>query len=176
MQEALRPETAEKGPVRILPVPEDRIEARSNLMAFCDEQRAKQKLHDMGEDEIQVTSMPRLRRCYGWMRVTSAQLHAKIPRRRWPEYIDAGEWARGPENNRDYLAMVYEYIEDGENIPEKMQETIDFLHDTGFHYTICTMLRNWKNSMLIDFSDIIHVGGNGWCDVRDLKAIHMKTE
>ncbi|EGX91384.1 hypothetical protein CCM_05542 [Cordyceps militaris CM01] len=178
MQEALRPATADKGPVRIFPVPENRAEARANLMAFCDEQRAVQKQHDRHEDFADVTSMPRLRRCYGWLRVTGAQLRAAVPRRRWPEWVDCGEVVRGldPGTDGEYLAVVYEYIEEGDNVAETMQQTIDFLHDAGFHYTICAMARNWKSSMLVDFSDIIHVGGNGWCNVRLLEAKHISAE
>ncbi|KAM3536566.1 hypothetical protein MY4038_000021 [Beauveria bassiana] len=169
MQEALRPDTADKGPVRIFPVPQNRVECRANLMAFCDEQRAIQKRHDKHEDFEDVTSIPRLRRCYGWMKVTSEQLKAKIPRKRWPPFVDCGEVVRGldqPTNGKEYLAIVYEYIEEADNVAERMQETIDFLHDAGFHFCLTSMLRNWKNSMLVDFSDIIHVGGNGWCNVR----------
>ncbi|KAF1732024.1 hypothetical protein CRV24_008217 [Beauveria bassiana] len=173
MHEALRPETADKGPVRILPAPEDRSECRANLMAFCDEQRAIQKQHPKHEDLEDVTSMPQLRRCYGWMKVTSAQLKAKIPRKRWPPFVDCGKVVRGldrPTNEKEYLAIVYEYIEESENVAETMQETINFLHNAGFHFCLSSMLRNWKNSMLVDHSDIIHVGGNGWRNVRLLTA------
>ncbi|OAA48121.1 hypothetical protein BBO_02390 [Beauveria brongniartii RCEF 3172] len=112
--------------------------------------------------------MPWLRRCYGWMKVTSEQLKAKISRRRWPPFVDYGKVVRGlnlPNVGKEYLAIVYKYIEEGDHVAETMQETIDFLHDAGFHFCLTSMLRNWKNSMLVDQSDMIHVGGNGWCDV-----------
>ncbi len=60
-----------------------------------------------------------------------------------------------------HLAVLCEYIEKGDNVAGKMQETPDFLFNAGFCENMSAMTRNWKSLMLVDFSNLAHAGGDG---------------
>ena len=62
---------------------------------------------------------------------------------------------------KEYMAIVYEYIEDSENDETKVQEFLDFMYLAGFCPS-SSHGRNWKSSMPVDFSDFISVASFGW--------------
>ena len=60
------------------------------------------------------------------------------------------------------MAIVCEYVEEGENDPVTMQEGVDFFWLTGFSRTHSPLAGNWKSGVLVDFSDIVSPYGYGW--------------
>lgn len=99
--------------------------------------------------------MPRFRKCYGWLKISGDELKAKFPPHHWPPTLDIDKIHRELYDDTEYTAIIYEYVEEAENMLETMQETIDFLEQTGFCMTWSPLKRNWKNSILIDMSDFI---------------------
>jgi hypothetical protein len=61
-----------------------------------------------------------------------------------------------------YTAIVYEFVEKGPNNEDDVQKVLDLLWCAGFCNTPVSKAENWASGVLLDHSDIIHCGGNGW--------------
>lgn len=61
-----------------------------------------------------------------------------------------------------HVAIVYEYINEGENVAETVEEVATFLWRAGFTFTNYASEGNWKSGVLVDMSEIVHVHGHGW--------------
>ena len=61
---------------------------------------------------------------------------------------------------------MYEYVEEGENDADTVQEALDFFHLTGFGFVPGQLAKNWKSSILLDLCDIIPPRGFGWNEHR----------
>ncbi|KAI0387031.1 hypothetical protein F5Y04DRAFT_75482 [Hypomontagnella monticulosa] len=160
MQAAFLPDHAETSPVLIQPPPTTMKEARRNLLAFSDERRRAQSRADSTLSP--VTSIPRMRQCYGWLKLTSDDVFRLLPDRLYPFEITLQGLPRRLEKGLRYTAIIYEYIEDTGNSPEAIQQVLDFLRSTGFAHNGSWRACNWKGGVLVDHSDFVHPGGCGW--------------
>lgn len=145
-----------KSSVRVLDRPVDASEAKMNYYAFCDELRGDQC--DNPEETRTISSIPRMVKCYGWMKISPAiiPLRLQVP----PVEVDKRKRSFNPA--KEYLAILYELVEDGENGIPVVEEVADFLWHAGFCFTLSPLERNWKSGVLVDMSDIIHFDGFPW--------------
>ena len=104
-------------------------------------------------------------KCYGWLKL-NASLFKAMPRdlavRVAPRTITVSRESRSLSPNTDHVAIVYEYIEDGVNDRETIDNVGSFLWHTGFSHCLSPLLKNWKSSVLVDYSDIVHAEGYAW--------------
>ncbi|KAL7785174.1 hypothetical protein V8C37DRAFT_394597 [Trichoderma ceciliae] len=153
-------------PVQLLQNPEGKEEAEQNFFAFCQENSDQRRESGITENEIPadhklISSAPRVVECYGWLKLQS-YIWDKLPRHLQAPHLKIDKTERYMEKNQDYISLVYEYIEEGENTPSKVEEVDDFLYHAGFAYTLAPLAKNWVNSVLVDQSDIVFYGGYGW--------------
>ncbi len=79
-----------------------------------------------------------------------------------PPVIEVDRTTHYISNNKEYLKIVYKYVEVGENNPAIVDEVVKFVWLAGFSFTMGLGVRNWKSGVLVDLSDIIPVGSFGW--------------
>ncbi len=165
MQAALSEDKASLGPVLIDPAPASEQAATLNMFAFSDDTRALNAERPRADDDkrIELTSMPRMRKCYGWMRFQGIELLRRMPLDLHPPMsMKVGRIERCIDADLTYTALVYEYVEDGENDPAAVQEVLDFLWRAGFAHAPVTKEENWTSSVLLDHSEIVAKGEHGW--------------
>lgn len=79
------------------------------------------------------------------------------------------------EDDLEYTTLVYEFIDAGENEPSAVEKVADFIYHVGFSFSSSSLAKNWMNSFLVDYADIVYPGGYGWHDfsfgMRDTKDI-----
>ncbi|KAK8141881.1 hypothetical protein G3M48_009724 [Beauveria asiatica] len=143
--------------VGVLDMPRDRCEAEQNYYAFSDELRDETPDADT-EDTRSISSMPRMVRCYGWMKISGST----VPEGLRAPPLTVGKIQRLMPSDENYIALIYEFVEDGENEPRAVDEVLEFLWHAGFCFTLSPLEKNWKSGVLIDLSDIIHVFGFAW--------------
>lgn len=165
MQVAVSQDDGVKGPILVHSHPWSRDDALENMLAFSDEARLQEKL--AGEPDpiyelSKMTWMPRTRKCYGCVRLSGARIFNELPSKWWPTCHTLEKKRRQLFRDMNYTALVYEYIEEGDNDRDVVAKSLDFFRDAGFSHTPTSLARNWKQSVLIDMSDIIYPGGFGW--------------
>ena len=153
------------GPILAHPQPETEEAAKANLFAFADETRQKNAALE-ASDRLPITTAPRLRQCYGWMQFTSEELWNRLPRKLRPPYLKVDRVERFIEPDVLYTAVVYEFVEEGENEPEVLGSVLDFLRHVGFIHCWSPKANNWKSGVLVDHSDIVQPNGYGWTKKR----------
>lgn len=157
---ALAQAAAESKPIRVHGNPRTKSEALDNLYAFSDESRLAQSRPESSET-VSLLSMPRVRKCFGWLRL-GGDIFRQLPLElRAPSY-KISKIQRSMPSDKEYLALIYEYIEEGENHEAVVEDVDRFFWLAGFSHTPSPAARNWKSGVLIDLADIIHVGGYGW--------------
>lgn len=162
IEAALSKAKSRKRPVLVRARPETREEAEANLFAFVDQARRKVRA-DSGSDELEPPpDMPRMRRCFGWMQFTGAELLQHLPRDLRPSPIQVDDVTRELDADATYTALVYEFVEEGGNDFDVVQRVLDFLWCFGFSWCPLTKAANWESSILLDYSDIVHLNGQGW--------------
>lgn len=79
------------------------------------------------------------------------------------------------EADMEYTALVYEFIPGGENEPLAVEKMADFIYHVGLSFGSSSLAKNWTDSVLVDYADIIYPGGYGWREstfgMRDAKDI-----
>ncbi|KAK1764382.1 hypothetical protein QBC33DRAFT_547060 [Phialemonium atrogriseum] len=160
IEAAVEQANAESNPILVNPNPRSKDEAMANLLAFSGESCPVEQVAQ-GSNLTQIQSIPRITKCYGWLRF-SGQVFLDMPRRTRPPSIVVSKEPRSFSLDKEYLAIVYEYIEDGENDPTVVEQVGDFFYLAGFSFAESPLEKNWKQGVLIDFSDIVHPGGFGW--------------
>lgn len=65
--------TTESSPICILTRPSTQGDALSNLYAFSDDGRRKPPVK-AGPDSLAVSSTPRFRKCFGWLKISGRYL------------------------------------------------------------------------------------------------------
>lgn len=131
-----------------------------NLLAFSTEGRQEQLVKDA--DAIEITSIPRMKKCFGWLKIDGEQFF-KLHWRLRPEVVKLRNVAdRQILPDRQYFAIVYEYIPEGDNDRGQMQQVLDFLWRAGFDFCQSLRKENWKSGVLVDLSDIISPVGYSW--------------
>ena len=136
-------------PIRLIEQREGIEEACWNLRCFSTEGHKYQYLLKGGV-EMTSENVPRLRKCYGWLKLSSDLLEA------WGAMpIKVDKTHREFFTGCEYFAILYEYIKEGEVDDGQMQTALDFYHRAGFQHAITPLWSNWKSGVLIDYCDII---------------------
>ncbi|KAL7794233.1 hypothetical protein V8C37DRAFT_376955, partial [Trichoderma ceciliae] len=163
MMEASVAQTTPESPVLVNASPATREDALANHHAFSQEGRLrlKRKLEEAPITTKAISEVPRLRQCYGWLNF-SGQTLRRAPWSMWPPSFRIDKIDRRMPLGQDYIAIVYEYVEDGENNPAAVEQVLEFLWLTGFSLTNSPLARNWESGVLIDLCDIISPRGYGW--------------
>lgn len=109
----------------------------------------------------QFSTMPRMKKCYGWLTIPGKAIW-ELPwsLRAPPVRVDKVKRSLAPD--QEYIAIVYEYGEEGENDADTMQKVIDFLWLAGFDHCSSPHLRNWKGGVLVDLCDFAPPRGYCW--------------
>lgn len=107
------------------------------------------------------------------MKISGQEVAAKIPPRLLPPDRRIDKLHRVFDRRAMYTAIIYEFVESSENVAETMQKKIDFLAETGFSHSLWSRSANWTNSILLDLSDFVHVGGKGWTRHQRLQAAQL---
>ncbi|KAJ2898885.1 hypothetical protein MKZ38_003605 [Zalerion maritima] len=168
IETAVNEAAATSSPILVNADPETQDDAFANLRAFSLEGRRRreqdQQLVQEESSMRMISSIPRVRKCYGWLPLKTEVFRGKIPVLRPPPAITIDKINRFiSADEKTYFAIVYEYIEDeGGNDPNEVQQALDFFRLAGFSHTIAPGARNWKQGVLIDLADIVYPGGFGW--------------
>ncbi len=150
----------ESKPIQVNANPQTIDDALNNLYAFSDERRGK--CHNSGmSNTISITSMPRMRKCFGWLNLSGATLH-ELPYRLRAPSVRVSKIDRSISRDTEYIALVYEYMEEQPNDPATVEEVVRFLWLAGFSHTMSPGARNWKDGVLVDFADVVHPDGYNW--------------
>ncbi|KAL7918443.1 hypothetical protein ACQKWADRAFT_323786 [Trichoderma austrokoningii] len=152
-------------PVELLKLPEGE-EAGENYSSFAQENSNHRRESGVTEADIPadhkfISSAPRMAKCHGWLKLQS-HIWDKLPRDLKAPRLVIEKTERYMQRDVDYVCLVYELIEAGDSIPSVVEEVSDFLYHAGFSFTLTPLARNWVNSVLVDYSDIIHYGEYGW--------------
>lgn len=155
-----------KGPILLNPEPESRKDAIANLLAFSDEAR-QQNAGDKIRDLRQMDEMPRMRKCYGWLKFTGDDLYRhwgpwSVCGRMTPPHICIEKIKRSIDDEKLYTAVVYEFIEEADNAHGAVQSVLDFLWLVGFSFADSPLAVNWKDGVLIDGSEVAGPRSYGW--------------
>ena len=133
----------------------------ASLLAFSDEVRQQNATLE-ASGWLQITTLPRLRQCYGWMRFTDEELYSRLRKKlSMPQHMEVERVKRFIELDASYTAVIYEFIEGDENDPDVLESTLDFLSHAGFSYGSTPKANNWKRRVLIDAADIVQPNGYG---------------
>ncbi|KAL1859836.1 hypothetical protein VTK73DRAFT_7437 [Phialemonium thermophilum] len=164
MQAAVARESDDElSPVFLHPSPATLEDAKANLYAFSDDVRRKRKSKGTrGTGMLTVTSVPRMRKCYGWLKIHHDHLWRILPSSLRAGEVQVEKVRRVLQPGLLYTAVVYEFIEPGPNDPEAVQEVLDFLWRAGFEYTQTMSTKNWQSNVLLDHSEIVNPRGDGW--------------
>lgn len=118
-------------PIRVHARPAGFEDAIDNPLAFSAEGRQRRQVKDA--DGVKITSVPRMNKCFGWLKIDGEYLH-NLPQRRLrpipvrlPKYGD-----RCIVRGQQHFAIMYEYVPEGDNDTDQMQEVLDFLWRAGF--------------------------------------------
>lgn len=139
-----------------------KVDALDNLFAFAD--YPWDEPPDPDEEEIEVPPFPRMAKCYGWLEFDRQQIQ-RIPRGKKAPVVLSGRIRRFMQRDKDYIAVVYEYIAEGPNDPDVVEEVGRFLWLVGFCHT-GNLARNWRRGILVDHSDIVYPRSYGWFEAR----------
>ncbi|KAK1762574.1 hypothetical protein QBC33DRAFT_481372 [Phialemonium atrogriseum] len=160
IEAAVHQAAIESTPILVNGNPKTKDDAMANVCAFSHEGRQRQS--SAGSSGVTaISSIPRMRKCYGWLRF-SGQIFLKMPARLRAPTLHIDKVKRTMSADREYIAIVYEYVEEVENDPAVVEEVAAFFWLAGFSHTISPAARNWKSGVLVDLSDIVHPGGYGW--------------
>jgi hypothetical protein len=108
-----------------------------------------------------VTTMPRMRKCHGWLALKGDTFRG-FPWWLRPPILKVSKLTRLIQHDREYTAIVYEYVEEGENDADAVQKALDFFRLAGFARTMSLLAKNWKSSVLLDLCDIVSPRSYGW--------------
>ncbi|KAK3336772.1 hypothetical protein B0T19DRAFT_50752 [Cercophora scortea] len=167
MQAAVDQAAADSQPILVNAKPATWEDAVANLTAFSDERRLNIPSPAI-DDSVpppglrQISTIPRMKRCYGWLSIHSKVLFQQLSWSLWPPPIEVNRVSRCLSRDKEYIAIVYEFVEEGQNDPETMQKAMDFFWLAGFSRTYSPLLANWKSGVLVDLSDIVPPQGWGW--------------
>ncbi|KAK5661241.1 hypothetical protein OQA88_11134 [Cercophora sp. LCS_1] len=166
MQTAVEQAAAASRPIFVNAKPTTWDDAIANLAVFSDEARLEQpSAADRGSEPPpglrKISTMPRMKSCYGWLTIPGKVFQElRLSLRPPPVQVDRIKRYLAPD--QEYIAIVYEYVEEGENHPDTMQKAMDFFWLAGFSRTFSPLSGNWKSGVLVDLSDIVPPYGYGW--------------
>ncbi|EPE05445.1 hypothetical protein F503_02184 [Ophiostoma piceae UAMH 11346] len=175
MEQSVADGIAAGQPVLVDANPLDWYDAVGNVQCFSVDVRqnteaAKKEATELGITLQPILSMPRFRKCHGWLMVGTKRLEALPKKTLFPfdvkinrkvtRSFDFTPDADGHE--RQHTAIVYEYIEPGPNDVAVVTETVNFLRLAGFAGTTSNYAWNWQSSVLLDMSEIVNVNERQW--------------
>ncbi|KAG7290406.1 hypothetical protein NEMBOFW57_000406 [Staphylotrichum longicolle] len=170
METAVNQAAAASRPISLIADPATWDDALTNQAAFSDKARqvqppSAQQVPGPGPEPgtrlRQLTTVPHVKKCYGWLTLAGYVLKKLNPKLRAP-VLTIDKVTRSIAADKKYMAVVYEYVEEGEPDPELMQEALDFFWLAGFSGTYSPLLKNWVSGVLVDLCDIIPPRGYGW--------------
>ncbi|KAH6988151.1 hypothetical protein BKA56DRAFT_479052 [Ilyonectria sp. MPI-CAGE-AT-0026] len=169
MEASLAKATADSRSIQVHANPRTQDDAMDNLFAFCDDAQMPPDpkspfittIEPGSSNTTSITSMPRLRKCYGWLKL-GGEVFDSLPRRLQAHPYTVSKITRSISSSEEYTVLIYEYVEEGENDPAVVEEVDRFFWLAGFSHTFSPAARNWKNGVLIDLSDMIEARGYGW--------------
>ncbi|KAK4239855.1 hypothetical protein C8A03DRAFT_42557 [Achaetomium macrosporum] len=114
-------------PIQVHAQPSGYGDAMDNLLAFSTEGRRRQQVKDA--DAIQISAIPHMKKCFGWLKIHGEQLtnlpgRVRAPPVRLEKYGYRQIWP-----DREYFAIVYEYIPEGDNDRGQIQHVLVDLSD-----------------------------------------------
>lgn len=149
---------AQSGPIQVCSDPRTHSDALDNLYSFSDESIAASIAPE--PPCTSLVGMPRMRKCFGWLKVHGRML-SRLPSALRPQAYDVDRIRRG-FGYEEYFAIVYEFIDEEPNDAAVVEDVARFLWLTGFGHTMSPAGRNWKAGVLIDLSDVVYACGLGW--------------
>ncbi|KAI1822676.1 hypothetical protein F4861DRAFT_540726 [Xylaria intraflava] len=151
-------------PILVNPRPETKSEAMGNTRAFSDQGRRGQlPSQGSGAATMAISSIPRIKKCYGWTRIHGSTISVAWPKKLHPGTLRVDrKVTREFSASEEYIAILYEYVDERDNEHAAVERAADFYWHAGFGYTMSSAARNWKDGVLVDLSDIVHVSGYGW--------------
>ncbi|KAL7963226.1 hypothetical protein V8C34DRAFT_267572 [Trichoderma compactum] len=169
-------------PVLINQRPYGRVDAHDNYFSFSEENAiAKLGLsadsETLPEGSILITDMPRMVKCYGWVKFNSDMLEG-LSINMQATHDEPQKVSKLVGSHMDCIAIVYEFIEEGQNSMVKVGKVDNFLWFAGFAYANEPEEKSWRSSVLVDHSEIIHLRGYGWNeeDYMDRSAEQIITD
>ncbi|KAJ9129840.1 hypothetical protein NKR23_g12445 [Pleurostoma richardsiae] len=141
------------GPIYLQPEPKTHRDAVANLRAFSDEGRRKRTFQHL-PNAVSYTSVPRLRECFGWVKVSGRELCGLGWDLRPPSVVLDG-LSRKIRPAEEYYAIVYEFIPEEQLRVDVIQSQLDLFWLAGF-CLVPMQLCNWKGpGVLVDLADLI---------------------
>jgi hypothetical protein len=153
-------------PIYLHPEPKTFKDAVANLRAFSDEGRKERTLQHR-PNAVAYTSAPRLRECFGWIKINGGEL-CNLDREIRPPKDVLDRIVREILPSEDYYAIVYGFIPEPQQPldMDAIQTQLDFCWLAGF-CLVPMEPENWKGSgVLIDMADIICPWHAGWFQAR----------
>lgn len=148
-------------PIYLNPRPKTKKHALINLQNFSAECRNREKLKKL-PNAVPYTSLPPIKKCFGWTKVSGQELWKLSPNSRPPTY-DLDHVRKDIWPQKEYFAIVYEFIPEGCLDKNVVQSQLDFYWLVGFCFTPTMRPDNWKgDGILIDMADLICPWHAGW--------------
>ncbi|KAL6902590.1 hypothetical protein GGI43DRAFT_422229 [Trichoderma evansii] len=146
-------------PVFVLDEPKGKEEARKNYYSFCKEKSDSRHEHGIskeGQSKLmrRISSLPRMIECYGWLKLHS-KMWDNLPSSLKAPDVKIDKIRRYMEDDMEYTALVYEFN----------NGVADFIYHIGFSFSLSSLAKNWVDSVLLDYADIVYPGGYGWHDM-----------
>ncbi|KAK0655507.1 hypothetical protein B0T16DRAFT_397138 [Cercophora newfieldiana] len=140
--------------VYINPEPKTHQDALANLAILsgecCDENLQSNRRKPL-------TLNIRTSQCFGWFEVQPRivlALFKKLPRKEYKLVPQLQRACDGLDGSERYVAVVYEYVPEGDLDAEIVQRHLDFFYLAGFGL-MPFREQNWRGNVLVDHSDLI---------------------
>ncbi|KAM6535425.1 hypothetical protein FALCPG4_004989 [Fusarium falciforme] len=160
METVVEQVSADSASIIVKAKPETKYDALDNIHAISTEGRDLWVSAEASEVTV-IMSIPRMRKCYGWLKF-NGQSFLNMPPKLWAPSLIINKINRNFSPDKGYFAILYEFVEEGENDPATVEKVDDFSWLSGFGHNSSPLEKNWKSGVLIDLSDIVHAGGFGW--------------
>ncbi len=124
-------ESDESNPIYVRKTPTSREDAIYNLHAFSNDRQRTEP----SPNHLRVWSVPRFKACLGWLKLSGKDL-LSLP---WGLIIPGVKLSKMKkvemQSDKEYFAIVYQYIPEGRNDPALVQSFMDFLWRAGFQFS-----------------------------------------
>lgn len=105
---------------------------------------------------IAMPTQPGDSACFRASRSADCNSRRFMPRPVLPYAVRVGKHIRSlPKEQDEFIAVVYEYVEGGENDAETVEKVASFLWLPGFSFCATPLARNRRSGVLVDHSDIV---------------------
>lgn len=147
--------------IYLSPDPKSRSDAMANLFACSQERRLSKPFKNL-PGRVRLSSPPRKRECFGWVRFSSQEL-LSLPRDLRAGMILVGRHKRHLLPGKEYYAIVYEFIPD--HMPllndDSIQAAFDFFWLSGFTF-MDLRTENWWRGIFLDAASFISPVAAPW--------------